>query len=101
MPIRSVMVSSPVWHGRVATLLDWQPLLRGKQLELLKETVPKLSRVAVFATSTSADYARVLKEIELVAGAFGGKLQHLDVQSPKDIETSFRAAVKGRADGIL
>ena len=43
----------------------------------------------------------MLKEVELAAGAFGVKLQYLDVLAPKDIETAFRAASKGRADAVL
>ena len=42
-----------------------------------------------------------LKEVELAAGAFGVKLQYLDVLDPKDIETAFRAASKGRVDAVL
>jgi putative ABC transport system substrate-binding protein len=77
------------------------PEISGKQLELLKETVPKLSRVAVLGTSTRPGNAQNLKETELSAGAFGVKLQYLDVLSAKDIETAFRAASKGRADAVL
>ena len=43
----------------------------------------------------------MLKEIELAAGAFKVQLQNLDILDPKNIETSFRAATKGRADAIL
>jgi putative tryptophan/tyrosine transport system substrate-binding protein len=39
--------------------------------------------------------------MELAAGAFGVKLQYLDIQSPKDIETAFRVASKERADAVL
>jgi putative ABC transport system substrate-binding protein len=39
--------------------------------------------------------------VEVAAGAFGVKLQSLDVLGPKDIETAFRAAGKGRADAVL
>jgi putative ABC transport system substrate-binding protein len=67
----------------------------------LKETIPKLSRVAVFGTSTYPGNAQSLKEVELAAKAFGVKLQYLDVLSPKDIETAFRTAGKGRADAVL
>jgi putative ABC transport system substrate-binding protein len=77
------------------------PELSGKRLELLKEIVPRLSRVAVFGTSTSPDNAQSLREVELAAKAFGVKLQYLDVLDPKDIETAFRAAVKGRAEAVL
>src|SRR5882724_9035526 len=49
--------------GNVTGLSNLARELSGKRLELLKETVPKLSRVAVFTSSGSADYALVLKEI--------------------------------------
>jgi putative ABC transport system substrate-binding protein len=84
--------------GNITGLSTLAPELGGKRLELLKEIIPRLSRVAVFGTSTQPDYAQLLKEVELAAGAFGVKLQVLDVRSPKDIETAFRAASKGRAD---
>jgi putative ABC transport system substrate-binding protein len=75
--------------------------LNGKRLEILKEVIPKLSRVAVFSTSTATDNAQVMKEIELAAGAFGLKLQNVGVLTTKDIDPAFRAAVKGRADAVL
>ena len=77
------------------------PELSGKRLELLKEIVPKLSRVAVLGTSTQPGSAQMLREVELVAKAFGVKLQYLDIRDPKDIETAFREAGKGHADGVL
>ena len=103
--------SDPVGNGFVASLArpggnitglsTLAPELSGKQLELLKEIVPRLSRVAVFGTSTNPGNAQALKEVELAAKAFGVKLQYLDVLSPKDIETAFRAANKGRAEAVL
>ena len=57
--------------------------------------------MAVFGTSTNPGNAQSLKEMELAAKAFGVQLQYLDVLSPKDIETAFRAASKGRADAVL
>jgi putative tryptophan/tyrosine transport system substrate-binding protein len=101
-PVGNGFVASLAWPGgNITGLATLAPELSGKQLEVLKETVPRLSRVAVFATSTSADYAEILKQTELAAGAFGGKLQHLDVLSPKDIETAFRVAMQERADAVL
>jgi ABC-type uncharacterized transport system substrate-binding protein len=67
----------------------------------LKEIVPRLSRVAVLGNSTEPGNAQALREVELAAGTFGVQLQHLDVLGPKDIETAFRAATKGRADALL
>ena len=87
--------------GNITGLSSLAPEISGKQLELLKEIVPKLSRVAVLGTSTRPGTAQSLKEIELAARAFGVKLQYLDVLSSKDIETAFRAASKGRADAVL
>ena len=87
--------------GNITGLSTLAPELSGKRLELLKEIVPKLSRVAVLGTSTDPGNAQVLREMELAAGAFKVKLQYLDVLGPKDIETAFRAASKGRADAVL
>ena len=87
--------------GNITGLSTLAPEISGKQLELLKEIVPKLSRVAVLGTSTDPGNAQALKEMELAAGAFRVQLQYLDVLDPKDIETAFRAASKGRADAVL
>ena len=87
--------------GNITGLSTLSPELSGKRLELLKETVPKLSRVAVFGTSTEPGNTQILKEVELAAGALKVKLQYLDVLSPKDVDTAFQAASKGRADAVL
>jgi putative tryptophan/tyrosine transport system substrate-binding protein len=87
--------------GNITGLSTLSPEISGKRLELLKEIVPKLSRVAVLGTSTRSGTAQELKEVELAAGVFGVELQYLDVLDPKDIETAFRAASKSRADAVL
>jgi ABC-type uncharacterized transport system substrate-binding protein len=87
--------------GNITGLSNLSPELSGKRLELLKEIVPKLSRVAVLGTSTRPGTAQELKEVELASEALGVKIQYLDVLGPKDIETAFRAASKGRADAVL
>jgi putative ABC transport system substrate-binding protein len=101
-PVGSGVVASLARPGENITgLSSLQPELSGKRLELLKEIVPRLSRVAVFGTSVNPGNAQALRETELAAGAFGVKLQYLDVLSPKDIETVFRSASKGRVDAVL
>jgi putative tryptophan/tyrosine transport system substrate-binding protein len=101
-PVRSGFVASLARPGgNITGLALLRPELSGKRLELLKEIIPKLSRVAVFASSGSSDYALVLKEIELVSGPLGVKLQSLDILRPKDFESAFQDAAKGRADGVL
>jgi len=111
IPIVMALDNDPVGSGVVASLArpggnitglsTLAPEISGKRLELLKEIVPRLSRVAVLGTSTQPGYVQVLKEIELAAGAFNVKLQYLDVLSPKDIGTAFRAASKDRAGAVL
>ena len=87
--------------GNITGLATLAPEISGKQLELLKETVPKLSRVAFLGASTRPGNAQALKEMELAATTFGVRLQYLDVISSTDIETAFRAANKGRAEAVL
>jgi putative ABC transport system substrate-binding protein len=77
------------------------PELSGKQLEILKEVLPRLSRVAVFGTSTAPGNAQSLRETELAAGAFRVQLQYLDILNNQDIGTAFQAAGKRRADAVL
>ena len=77
------------------------PEISGKQLELLKEIVPRLSRLAVFGNSTRPGNARSLRETELAAETLKLKLQYLDVRDPQDIETAFRETGKGRTQAVL
>jgi putative ABC transport system substrate-binding protein len=111
IPIVMAQVPDPVRDGFVASLArpggnitglsSLGPELSGKRLELLKEAVPKLSRVAVLGTSTAPGHAQQLREIGLAAGALKVTLQFLDVLDPKAIETAFQAASKGHAEGVM
>ena len=111
IPIVMAFDNDPVGNGFVASLArpggnitglsTLAPEISGKQLELLKEIVPRLSRVAVLGSSTTPGNAQSLKETELAAVALAVQLQYVDVRDPKDIETAFRAAGKARADSIL
>jgi putative ABC transport system substrate-binding protein len=87
--------------GNITGLATFAPELSGKRLELLKEIVPKLSRVTVFGTSANPGNAQSLKEIEAAAGAFKVQLQQQDLLESKDIEPAFRAAANGRVDGVI
>jgi putative ABC transport system substrate-binding protein len=101
-PVGNGFVASlPRPGGNITGLSSLSSELSGKRLELLKEIVPGLSRVAVFGTSTNPGNAQSLKEMELAARSFGVKIQSLDIREPRDIESSFRAAVKERADACL
>jgi putative ABC transport system substrate-binding protein len=87
--------------GNITGLSTLAPEISGKQMELLKEIVPKFARVAVLGTTTNPGTAQALKETELAAGAFKVQLQYLDVLGSKDIDTGFQTASKARADAVL
>jgi len=87
--------------GNITGLSTYYPEISGKQLELLKEIVPRLSRVAVLGNSAIPGNAQALKEMKQAAAAFGVQLQYLEVRDLKDIETAFQETRKRRADGIL
>jgi putative ABC transport system substrate-binding protein len=87
--------------GNMTGLSNVAPEITGKQLDLLKEIVPKLSRVAVFGNSKEPANPQSLKEAELAAGALRIRLQYVDILSPNAIETAFRTASKSRAEGVL
>jgi len=87
--------------GNITDLSSLSPEIYGKQLELLKEIVPQLSRVAVLGASAEPGHAQALRETERAARTLRVQLQYLDVQGPSDTETAFRAARSGRADAVL
>jgi putative ABC transport system substrate-binding protein len=101
-PVGSGMIVSLAHPGgNVTGLSTLVPELSGKRLELLKEVVPKLSRVTVFGDSTAPGNAQSLKEAEPAAKALKISLQYLDVLAPKSIESAFREASKERAGAVL
>ena len=101
-PVRSGFVASLARPGgNITGLSTFAPELSGKQLELLKEILPKLSRVAVLGNSNEPGNAQTLKEVEVAAEAFKVEIQYLDVLDPKDIEKSFQSASKRRAGAVL
>jgi putative ABC transport system substrate-binding protein len=87
--------------GNITGLSTLSPELSGKRLELIKEIVPKLFRVAVFGTSITAEDKKSLEEIKLAAGAMNVQVQYWDILTGKDIDPGFRAATKARADAVL
>ena len=111
IPIIMAQDTDPVGSGFVASLAKpggnitglsaLSPEMSGKQLELMKEIMPKLSRVAVIGNSTNPGDAQALRETVLAAGAYEIYLRYLDVQDAKDIEPVLRSAAKGRADALM
>ena len=101
-PVGSGFAASLARPGENITgLSTLSPEISGKQLELLKEIVSKLSRVAIGGDVTRPGIPQALREINVAAGALGVQVQYLEVREPKDIETAFRAASKEHADAVL
>ena len=87
--------------GNITGLSTLRPELSGKRLELLKEIIPKLARVAVLVSPNEQDYPQIQKELYRAAQALGVKLQYLAVRQANDIATAFRQASKDQADAAL
>jgi putative tryptophan/tyrosine transport system substrate-binding protein len=111
IPIVMAFDNDPVGNGLVASLArpggnitglsTLYPEISGKQLDLLKEIFPRLSRVAVLGNLNEPGNEQALKETERAASAFRAQLQYLDVNSSEHIETAFQAASKARVDAAL
>jgi putative ABC transport system substrate-binding protein len=111
IPIVMAQDADPVENGFVASLArpggnvtgmsTIATQLSGKELELLKEVVPRLTRVAVLGTSITPSNAEALREAKLAAERLGLQIQYLDLQSPGEIEAAFAEARKGRAGALL
>lgn len=101
-PVRQGLIASLARPGgNITGFTDMASDLAGKRLDLLKEAFPKVSRVAHLSDRTSPPGAADLKEIESTARRLGVRVQPLELLSPDDLESAFRAAVKGRVDGLI
>jgi len=87
--------------GNITGLSTLSPEISGKQLELLKEAIPKLSRVAVLANSTEPGNPQSLKELEQAARASRVQLQYIDVLKEQDLDAAFKAATTNDADAAV
>ena len=87
--------------GNITGLSNFASEISGKRLELLKEMVPRLARVAVLGNSTNPGNAKYLNDTHDAAAALRVQVQYLDVRSRDEIETAFQATTKWRADAAL
>ena len=110
IPIVFIGVSDPVAAdlvdslarpgGNLTGFTNIAPVLSGKRLELLKETVPKLSRVAVLWDPQSPGSVPQWKESELAATELGLKLYSMEVSSADKYEAAFKEATKARSHAL-
>jgi putative ABC transport system substrate-binding protein len=111
IPIVMSLVNDPVGSGLVPSLAHpggnvtgtsvMSPDLLGKQLQLLKEVVPKVSRVAFLRHPANPASAANLREAEAAARVLGVRLQTLEARNPQEIDTAFAAMTRERADALL
>jgi len=101
-PLGAGLVASLVRPGgNVTGLSSVAPDMTGKRLQLLKEAVPKVSRVAIPYNPTNVADVLVVKEAQAAAGTLGLTVQPLGVRAPDEIGPAFDAMTRERADALL
>jgi putative ABC transport system substrate-binding protein len=101
-PVRSGLVASLARPGSNLTGLSLlNPEVSGKRLELLKESLPNISRVAVLTNPGNPVHDVYWKETQTAAQTLGLQLQPIKVQAPEDFDAAFRAAARGRPHALL
>src|SRR5215831_19060533 len=111
IPIVMTSVEDPVAQGFVGSLAkpggnitgltNLAPELSGKRLELVKETLPKIDRVAVLWDPNGPGPAVAFKETQAVAPSMNLQLQSLQVRSPNDFEGAFKTATAERSGALI
>jgi putative ABC transport system substrate-binding protein len=111
IPIVMMAAGDPVGSGLVASLAHpggnvtgtslMAPDLGGKRLELLKELVPEVSRVAVVWNAANPYSALVFKETAGAAQTLGVELQSLEIREPADIDGALEAATGYHANALI
>lgn len=87
--------------GNVTGLTALAAELAGKQMDLLKETVPGLTRVGMFRNPAQPVHAAKVREVEKVGRALKVEVQVLEVRGPEDFEAAFGAMTRARAGALL
>src|SRR5215471_14761948 len=111
-PIVMITVRDPVGTGLIASLarpggnvtgmsgsagLEWV----AKQLELLKETVPEIRRVAILSNPANAYHQLAIREVNVAARSLGVRLQLLEARGPNEFDGAFAAMAKERVGALL
>jgi putative tryptophan/tyrosine transport system substrate-binding protein len=87
--------------GNITGLASLSAELDGKRLELLKETLPRLSHVVALQGPGTQRSAVTLKETEVVARSLGLKLQFQEVKEPDDLNRAMEAITKARTEALI
>jgi putative ABC transport system substrate-binding protein len=87
--------------GNITGVISLSPELSGKQLELLKETLPKLSRLAVMWNPDDSAARIQWQELQTSAETFGVHLLSLEVKAPTELDKAIESAERGRVDALV
>ena len=111
IPIVFTLVADPIASGLVASLarpsgnITGLPSIAseiiGKQLELLKETVARVSRVAVLQNPDASSHQFMVREAAGAARALGVQLRVLEARSPNDLDAAFTVITGEQMDALL
>lgn len=111
VPLVMVAVGDPVGTGLVPSLArpdgnltglsSVAPDLEGKRLELLREIVPSVSRIAVFINSANPFHATSMRQAQSAGKTLGVKVQQYDIRKSEDLDGAFAAIRKERPDALL
>ena len=112
IPIVMIYVRDPVGNGLIASLARPGGNVTGvsgsaglelfaKQLELLKETVPKIRRVAILSNPDNAYHQLAIREVNVAARSLGVQLQLLEARGPNEFDGAFAAMAKERVGALL
>src|SRR6266700_5523782 len=112
IPIVMIYVRDPVGTGLIASLARPGGNVTGvsgsaglelfaKQLELLKETVPKIRRVAILSNPANAYHQLAIREVNVAARSLGVQLQLLEARGPNEFDGAFAAMAKERVEALL
>jgi putative ABC transport system substrate-binding protein len=101
-PIEAGFIDSLARPGRNMTGITWLAFeLVGKRLEILKEAVPRVSRVAVLASPAHPGEQRELRETQSTARALGITLQYNQVRDTAEVDAAFNTTTKNNANALL
>ena len=112
IPIVMIGAADPVGQGLIASLarpggnvtgVSYSVGLEifGKQLELLKETVPKVRRVAILSNPANPGHPPAIKEVNVAVRSVGVQLQLLEARGPNEFDGAFAAMAKERVGALL
>jgi len=113
IPIVMIAPNDPVEMGLVASLrrpggnvtgttFTPGPEIFGKQLQILKEAIPHVSRVAILSNPADPSFAlQVMREVEAAARSLRIRLQHVEARGPEEFDSAFAAMARERAEALL